>query len=249
MSSLPPSQAFLNAPDDFLRSLRTPPGDTGSSSRLQHSTDIRDDSSQTDNGSAQNIPKNESSKSNDPQGGIPTRSDLNHEQQPENDHITPAPSHNTNSLNPTNTHNAKAQMDYEMHYGLSQRSVKEVIREILDDITTRKNLHDWDEKLIQSPFKRLENVIRNHLATCSQEMLNSLLNQSSVEEVTNAGGKLESIPAMQHGGEVQSHLFFSKECNTRVCRVVEVSLTSTQNASQTIPKGTVSSNPWKGRIM
>ena len=212
MTSHPPSQAFLDAPDDFVRPL--PRDDGSANNKSQSSTTTQAYSSQIYDRSAQVISRNEPSSSNRPESDAQANSDLNHEQQLQNDPITPTPSQKASSSSSAHNQNANADMDYEMHYGLSQHSVKDVVREILDDITARRNLYNWDEKLIQAPFKRLENVIRNHLATCSQEMLNNLLNQSSVEEVANAGGKLESTPAMQHGGEVHSLLFFSKEQNT-----------------------------------
>ncbi|CAI6338730.1 unnamed protein product [Periconia digitata] len=112
--------------------------------------------------------------------------------------------------NAATTPERKQEMDYEMHYGLSHRSVKDVLMEILDDIATFKNIHDWDSKLVVTPFKKLETVIRRHVAGCSQEMMNNLLVHSSVEEVFSADGKPESIPAMQEDGQVKSHFFFSK---------------------------------------
>ena len=101
-------------------------------------------------------------------------------------------------------------MDYEFHYELSQRSVKDVVREILDDIATHKNLHNWDDKLVVTPFKKLETVIRSHLAKCSQEMLNDLLIYSSVEQVLSGDKKLQSTPVIQRSGEVTEQFFFSK---------------------------------------
>lgn len=103
-----------------------------------------------------------------------------------------------------------AGLDYEMHYETSQRSVKEVVKEILQDIATNKNLHDWDNKLVITRFKKLETVIRSYLAQCSQEMLNDLLIHSSVDEVRSEEGNVKSTPAIQENGQANGQFFFSK---------------------------------------
>lgn len=103
-----------------------------------------------------------------------------------------------------------AGLDYEMHYETSQHSVKDVVREILQDIATNKNLHDWDDKLVITPFKKLETVIRRYLATCSQEMLNDLLIHSSVDEVRSENGQLQNTPALLEEGQATGQFFFPK---------------------------------------
>jgi hypothetical protein len=123
--------------------------------------------------------------------------------------------------NTMRTEEEKDGLDYEMHYGVSQRSVKDVLKEILDDIATQTSLHDWDKKLVITPFKKLETIIRSYLAKCSQEMLNDLLIHSSVEEIVNTEGKLQSIPAMQQNGQVKSHFFFS-EVSPSMIKITEL---------------------------
>ena len=133
-----------------------------------------------------------------------------YEQQPKTDRMTPEPSQESTAAEAATKQDGKRLMDYEMHYEISQRSVKDVVKAILDDFARRKNLHDWDDKIVQTPLKRLEYIVRDYLAKCSQEMLNDLLIHSSVEEVADISGKLESTPVMQQVGQAQSHLFFSK---------------------------------------
>jgi hypothetical protein len=116
-----------------------------------------------------------------------------------------------NSTTPGNRDKRRGrELDYELHYDVSQRSVKDVVQEILDDVTAHKNIHAWDNKLVVTPFKKLETVIRTYLAKCSQEMLNDLLIHSSVEEVSSAGGGPQSTPAMQQDEQIKGHFFFSK---------------------------------------
>ncbi|KAJ4300026.1 hypothetical protein N0V90_005275 [Kalmusia sp. IMI 367209] len=196
MSSLPPSQAFLNAPDDFLR---TTQDKLAPSNGAQSITPIETVS--LPDGSSYGGPS---------QVGRAISTNTRYELKTGIDRSTPESLEDVTAVSAMSPQEDKHQMDYEMHYGVSQRSVKDIVKEILDDIATQKNIHDWDNKLVQTPFKKLENVIRNYLSKCSQEMLNDLLIQSSVEEVGNTGKNPESFPAMQHDGQVQSHLFFLK---------------------------------------
>ncbi|ORY00449.1 hypothetical protein BCR34DRAFT_606246 [Clohesyomyces aquaticus] len=193
MSSLPLSQAFLNAPDDFLH-----PSSQGSdpANEIQPSTALQDrldwplkstghDHQKTSSVSGPShrtpITKASSAEAEPPETNVDTPEDREHV------------------------------VDFEMHYGISQRSVREVLKEILEDVTTHKNLHDWDSKLVVTPLKKLETVIRSYLATCSQEMLNDLLIHSSVEEVLRVHGKQQSKPALQQNGQAHGQFFFSKK--------------------------------------
>ncbi|KAF2471941.1 uncharacterized protein BDR25DRAFT_16612 [Lindgomyces ingoldianus] len=203
MSFLPPSQSLSNARDDFHNFLQDSPGPAH---RAQPFT------------TAGNIPKQiEETASNDSEEElsdpgplyITQTSTINTGNEKQSDGYKAELRQDATITNVTTTEEEKG-MDYEMHYGASQRSVKDVVKEILDDIATHKNLHDWDNKLVVTPFKKLETVIRSHLARCSQEMLNDLLIHSSVEEVLCADGKLQSTPAMQQNGQVNGHFFFSK---------------------------------------
>lgn len=45
--------------------------------------------------------------------------------------------------------------DFEPHYGLSCNSVQDALREVLNDMTTHKCIHNWDPKLDITPLKEL----------------------------------------------------------------------------------------------
>jgi hypothetical protein len=99
--------------------------------------------------------------------------------------------------------------DFELHYGLSSRSVREVLDEILGDLASRTHIHDWDKKLIADPLETLAGVVRSYL-NASHLDLNTLLGRSSVEDVLTVRGVNHVRPAMQEAAKIESYLFFSK---------------------------------------
>jgi len=187
MSSLPPSQLFLNAPDDFCKVHSSGPTDgvqpsTASGSELKTEGSFQEKPSNrngriTANGNVLDNPKAELQQN--------------------------ATATNEATIREQGT-------DHEMHYGSLECSVRGVIKEILDDLVTHKNLHDWDKKLVVAPFKKLETVIRSYLARCSQELLNDLLIHSSMQQVIYADKKSQSASALQQDVQAKSHFFFSK---------------------------------------
>ncbi|EHK22977.1 uncharacterized protein TRIVIDRAFT_222235 [Trichoderma virens Gv29-8] len=103
-------------------------------------------------------------------------------------------------------------VDFELHYGLSSRSVRGVLDEILSDMARHTPIHNWDDKLITKPLETLARVVRSYLST-HNFMLNTLLGYTSVEEVLTVSGTNHVRPAMQGANDIdqiESHLFFGK---------------------------------------
>ncbi|KAI0382261.1 hypothetical protein F5Y04DRAFT_288018 [Hypomontagnella monticulosa] len=100
--------------------------------------------------------------------------------------------------------------DFELHYGLSSRSVKEVLDEILEDLTTYTPIHNWDNKLTIKPLDKLAGEVRSYIS--KQDFnFNTLLRFTRVEEVWAWDGTNHVRPAIQQAVDVGSHLFFSKQ--------------------------------------
>jgi hypothetical protein len=99
--------------------------------------------------------------------------------------------------------------NFELHYGLSYESVRDVLQEILEDMSSYKHIHNWDEKLLTSPLKALAKVGRRYLNE-NPLALNTILDHSIVEEILTVSGVGHKPPAMQQAGYIDSHLFFSK---------------------------------------
>ena len=92
--------------------------------------------------------------------------------------------------------------DFELHYGLAHKTVRDVLEEISTDITSYTTLHNWDEKLTSSPLKELSQVIRRDLYT-NDMALDTLLGHSAVEEVLTMGGINHERPALQNAVNVE----------------------------------------------
>src|SRR5215469_1229972 len=103
----------------------------------------------------------------------------------------------------------EASFDFELHYGLSSRSVRDVLDEILGDMASHTHIHDWDNKFLTSPVKTLAGVVRTYL-NINYLSLNTLLSHTNVEEVLTLRGANHSRPAMQEAADIDSYLFFSK---------------------------------------
>lgn len=100
--------------------------------------------------------------------------------------------------------------DFELHYDLSAQSVREVLYEILQDLSSHKQLHNWDEKLVTSPLKALRSVAHQYLRTESDNSINILLSRANVHEVSTVDGVNRAWPVIQEAEGIYSHLFFSK---------------------------------------
>ncbi|KAF2178421.1 hypothetical protein K469DRAFT_642743 [Zopfia rhizophila CBS 207.26] len=158
----------------------------------------------------------------------------------------------TNSQPQSPQHDEKAEqdlLDFETHYGVSSKRVRDILLEILLDMSTYKNVHNWDAKLVASPLKMLATAVQGYLAASNLEMFNNLLADSMVDEILTVGGVIHRKPAIQREGEIDSHLFFTKP-STNEKRDAHRPLENTDFGSST-SRGRVigSEKPSQGRIV
>lgn len=99
--------------------------------------------------------------------------------------------------------------NFELYYGLSSRTVRDVLDEILGDLVSHTYIHNWDDKSITTPLHTLAGVARSYL-NANHLSLNTLLGLTSVEEILTIRGVNHARPAMQEAADIESHLFFSK---------------------------------------
>lgn len=85
----------------------------------------------------------------------------------------------------------------------------DILKEILEDMSSYKHIHNQDEKLLTSPLNALAKVGRRYLDEYHLD-LNALLDHLMVEEILTVSGVNYRPPAMQQVGDMDSHLFFSK---------------------------------------
>lgn len=103
----------------------------------------------------------------------------------------------------------EAGFDFELHYSLSCETTRDVLREILEDISSNKNIHNWDEKLLTTPLQSLIKAGRRYYISTTLD-LNDLLDHSMVEEILTVSGFNHRPPTTQMTGVIESYLFFSK---------------------------------------
>ncbi|KAK2667267.1 hypothetical protein RAB80_016458 [Fusarium oxysporum f. sp. vasinfectum] len=104
--------------------------------------------------------------------------------------------------------------DFEQHYGVSRKSAGEVLNEILQDLLNYKNIHNWDDKLVTTPFAALTATVRSYYNE-KPGHLNSLLEDAVVDEVLTANG-VSSRPSIKaEMANIDAHLFFTKNLPKR----------------------------------
>jgi hypothetical protein len=98
--------------------------------------------------------------------------------------------------------------EFELHYGLST-TVEGLLWEILDDISSYKPIHNWDEKLGTSPLKALRKIGGKSWREnrCS---LSHLQADSIVDEILTLSEADQSAPATQKTADIEKFLFFTK---------------------------------------
>jgi hypothetical protein len=97
---------------------------------------------------------------------------------------------------------------FEPHYGLSSRHVRDILDDILTDMTSRTHIHSWERKMGPIAHETLAGVVRGALSS-SDLGFNTLLASSSVDEVTIDHGILKLQPVL-HSGDLDVYLFFSE---------------------------------------
>ena len=94
---------------------------------------------------------------------------------------------------------------------LENESFGECLRSVVDYISSHKMLHDWEEKLTQTPLKALTSAARAYLArTAYSRTSDAILSQSVVEEIFTLGNTMHRQPLVNDDGGPQGRLVFSK---------------------------------------
>ncbi|KAH8728862.1 hypothetical protein GQ44DRAFT_608184 [Phaeosphaeriaceae sp. PMI808] len=102
--------------------------------------------------------------------------------------------------------------EFEPHYGVSRNSVRDALKEVLDDMVSHKSIHDWDRKLDITPFELLKAAVQTYLRQNESLSLNSLLSRTTVEEIVSIAGAHHRQPAIQQGDNIDGYLLFTKVC-------------------------------------
>lgn len=107
-------------------------------------------------------------------------------------------------------HNVTQQpgFNFELRYGLST-SEPYILKEILDDVSSYKHIHNWDEKLLTSPLNALVRVGRRYQRENAHGWRN-LLAHSTVEEILPFRRTNHDPAASQGAGSTDNQLFFTK---------------------------------------
>lgn len=100
--------------------------------------------------------------------------------------------------------------DFELHFDLSAQSVRAVLLQIVEDLSSHKQLHSWDEKLVVSPLRLLRAAVHRYLDANVDSNMNILLFHADVHEISTVEGVNKTWPAFQESEDVYNHLFLSK---------------------------------------
>jgi hypothetical protein len=95
---------------------------------------------------------------------------------------------------------------FAQHYSAASASVHGVLSSILEDMTSFRSVHNWEDRLIVSPINLLRAACRKYMQ--ANQHLDFLLGYSVVEEILEHNGTKSLFPAMNHPGDVDKHLFF-----------------------------------------
>lgn len=118
----------------------------------------------------------------------------------------------TSSLRLPNDQNVEGPsvLDFEPHFDLSAHSVRAVLLQIIEHLSSFRNLHNWDEKLVISPLRTLRAATSRYLTTHLGSNLNFLLSHANVHEVSTVDGTNKTRPVLQESEDIYEHLFFSR---------------------------------------
>ena len=100
--------------------------------------------------------------------------------------------------------------DFELHFDLSAQSVRAVLLQIAEDLSSHKQLHSWDEKLVISPLRMLRAAVHRYLGANVDSNMNILLFHANVHEISTVDGVNKTWPAFQESEDVYNHLFLSR---------------------------------------
>ena len=103
----------------------------------------------------------------------------------------------------------KVRLDFEPHYGLSRKSARDILHEILEDLSSYKHIHNRDDKLTTSPLTAIAGVARSYLKE-NPLHLDSLLDDAVVDEVLTVGGINRRPSIKQEANAIDTYLFFTK---------------------------------------
>lgn len=103
----------------------------------------------------------------------------------------------------------KVAFDFELHYGLSHKSARDVLHEILEDLSSYKHIHNWEYKFVTSPLTGLASLAKSYLNE-NPPHLDNLLDDAVVDEVLTVRGVNRRPSIKQETNVIDTHLFFTK---------------------------------------
>ncbi|KAL9090058.1 MAG: hypothetical protein Q9159_002226 [Coniocarpon cinnabarinum] len=110
--------------------------------------------------------------------------------------------------------------DFELNHQTSLNNCRHILYAIIEYLSSRKRLHEFDAKLAQTPLKNLTLAVRADLArTDYSNSTDLLLSQAAVEEVFTLGNTNHRRPVLNEGTNLQALLFFSKTHQRKYKRV------------------------------
>ena len=101
-------------------------------------------------------------------------------------------------------------LDFELHFDISARNVRAVLLQIMEYLSSHKQLHSWDEKLVISPLNTLRATVHRYLTTSFDSSMDILLAHVNVHEVSTVDGVNKAWRVVRESEDIYDHLFFSR---------------------------------------
>jgi hypothetical protein len=97
--------------------------------------------------------------------------------------------------------------NFELHYDLHGTSLQDIFKEILQDSSSSKHIHNWDKKVLPSPVHAIAKVGAKYLR---EKAYGILVTHSAVEEVLPASWANRGSTAVRVPDDIDDRLFFAK---------------------------------------
>jgi hypothetical protein len=98
---------------------------------------------------------------------------------------------------------------FAQHYNAASTSVHGVLSSILEDMTSFRSVHSWEDQLLVNPVNLARAACRKYMQ--ANQRLDFLLGYSVVEEILAHYGENYRFPTTKRSGQVDKYLFFVSE--------------------------------------
>lgn len=101
--------------------------------------------------------------------------------------------------------------EFELHYDLDNRpSAINILNTIVQELSSHRSIHDWDEKLVSEPVKKLAIFAQRELISLGFDTGSYMVNYAAVDEVRTVCGVNYRQSAFSDPSQVGHNFFTGK---------------------------------------